>query len=382
MLRRQLQSSGVAALRRPAALSAPRVVRDVAPVVIFGGAGFIGANLADAMMHDGDDVVVFDNLSRPGVERNLNWLAGRHAAQLHFVAGDIRDQTAVAAVVKDARAVFHLAAQVAVTSSMVDPLDDFSVNAQGTLNILESIRQLGNAVPLIFASTNKVYGGLAGLAMEEAPDRYMPASAQLRQNGVDETRPLDFCTPYGCSKGTADQYVLDYAHTYGLQTAVLRKSCIYGPRQFGTEDQGWVAHFLIRALLGEKITIYGDGKQVRDVLHVSDAVAAYRSVLANIGQVAGQAFNLGGGVQNAVSLRTVLEEIAVVTGRTVEVVHAERRTGDQLYFVADTGRLAASVGWRANIGWQDGLRDLAEWLAADLGLPAVRSRGTKRGARA
>jgi CDP-paratose 2-epimerase len=210
----------------------------------------------------------------------------------------------------------------------------------------------------------------------------MPASAQLRQNGVDETRPLDFCTPYGCSKGTADQYVLDYAHTYGLQTAVLRKSCIYGPRQFGTEDQGWVAHFLIRALLGEKITIYGDGKQVRDVLHVSDAVAAYRSVLANIGQVAGQAFNLGGGVQNAVSLRTVLEEIAVVTGRTVEVVHAERRTGDQLYFVADTGRLAASVGWRANIGWQDGLRDLAEWLAADLGLPAVRSRGTKRGARA
>jgi CDP-paratose 2-epimerase len=382
MLRRQLQSSGVAALRRPAALSAPRVVRDVAPVVIFGGAGFIGANLADAMMHDGDDVVVFDNLSRPGVERNLNWLAGRHAAQLHFVAGDIRDQTAVAAVVKDARAVFHLAAQVAVTSSMVDPLDDFSVNAQGTLNILESIRQLGKAVPLIFASTNKVYGGLAGLAMEEAPDRYMPASAQLRQNGVDETRPLDFCTPYGCSKGTADQYVLDYAHTYGLQTAVLRKSCIYGPRQFGTEDQGWVAHFLIRALLGEKITIYGDGKQVRDVLHVSDAVAAYRSVLANIGQVAGQAFNLGGGVQNAVSLRTVLEEIAVVTGRTVEVVHAERRTGDQLYFVADTGRLAASVGWRANIGWQDGLRDLAEWLAADLGLPAVRSRGTKRGARA
>ncbi len=380
LLHRQLVSGGVAALRRPAPLAAPRIVRDVSPIAIFGGAGFIGANLADALMQDGDDVIIFDNLSRPGVERNLSWLAGRHAAHLHFVAADIRDPDAVAAVVKDARAVFHLAAQVAVTSSLIDPLEDFAVNAQGTLTILESIRRFAPSVPLIFASTNKVYGALIDLEMEEAADRYFPASERLRGRGVDETRPLDFCTPYGCSKGTADQYVLDYAHSFGLRTAVLRKSCIYGPRQFGTEDQGWVAHFLIQALRGEPITIYGDGKQVRDVLHVTDAVAAYRSLLANIDKVSGRAFNLGGGVDNGVSLRMVLAEIAALADRQLRIVHAERRIGDQLYFVADTERLETSTGWRPRIGWRDGLRDLAEWLAADLGLPAARTQRPKRSA--
>jgi len=382
MLRRLLQTGGVAALRRPVALSAPRVVRDSPPVAIFGGAGFIGANLADALMRDGEDVIVFDNLSRPGVERNLSWLAGRHASHLHFVAGDIRDPDAVATVVKDARAVFHLAAQVAVTSSLVDPMDDFAVNAQGTLNVLESIRRLAPGTPLVFASTNKVYGELGDLEMEEGSDRYLPAADQVRRRGVDETRPLDFCTPYGCSKGTADQYVLDYAHSFGLRTAVLRKSCIYGPRQFGTEDQGWVAHFLIRALRDEPIVIYGDGKQVRDVLHVTDVVSAYRTVLGAVDTVAGQAFNVGGGAANAVSLRMVLEEIAALIGREVRIVHTDRRTGDQRYFVADTGRLTASLGWKPRIGWRDGLRDLAEWLSADLGLPVVKARRVKGRARA
>jgi CDP-paratose 2-epimerase len=380
MLRRLLQTGGIAALRRPAALTAPRIVRDVAPVAIFGGAGFIGANLADAMMRDGDDVIVFDNLSRPGVERNLTWLAGRHSVHLHFIAGDIRDPDAVGAVVKESRAVFHLAAQVAVTASLADPLDDFAVNAQGTLTILEAIRKLAPSVPLAFASTNKVYGALADLEMEEGPDHYFPVTERLRDRGVDETRPLDFCTPYGCSKGTADQYVLDYAHSFGLRAAVLRKSCVYGPRQFGTEDQGWVAHFLISVLRGEPITIYGDGKQVRDLLHVADAVSAYRSLMGNIDKVSGRAFNLGGGVRNAVSLRIVLEEIAAVTGRDVQVSHAEPRTGDQLYFVADTGRLETFVGWQPRVGWREGLRDLAEWIAADLGLPASRIRRPKRSA--
>ena len=366
MLRRRMEAGGVEALRRPAMLAAPRVVRDNPPVVIFGGAGFIGANLADTYMAEGEDVIVFDNLNRPGVERNLSWLSSRHAAHLHFVAGDIRDADAVEAVVKDARAVYHLAAQVAVTSSLVDPQDDFSVNAQGTLIILEAIRRLAPACPLVFASTNKVYGSLADLEMEEQPDRYYPVDKRLRDRGVDETRPLAFCTPYGCSKGAADQYVMDYAKSFGLRTAVLRKSCIYGPRQFGTEDQGWVAHFLIQALRNEPIMIYGDGKQVRDVLHVTDAVAAYRSVLDSIDTVKGRAFNLGGGASNAVSLRMVLEEIAAITGREVCLNHADHRTGDQLYFVADTSRLADAVGWRPSIGWRTGLSDLAEWLAADL----------------
>ena len=375
MLRRQLESAGVDALLRPAVLAAPRIVGDTKPIAIFGGAGFIGANLAEAIMAAGEDVIVFDNLSRPGVERNLTWLASRHRARLHFVAGDIRDDNAVAAVVKDARAVFHLAAQVAVTSSLVDPQEDFAINAQGTLIVLEAIRRFAPECPLVFASTNKVYGNLADLEMEQQPDRYQPANDRIRKYGVDETRSLAFCTPYGCSKGTADQYVLDYAHSFGLRTAVLRKSCIYGPRQFGTEDQGWVAHFLIRALRDEPIVIYGDGRQVRDVLHVSDAVAAYRSVLDNIDSLKGRPFNLGGGVGNAVSLRMMLQEIFKVTGHQTQLQFAGSRTGDQLYFVSDTSQLANSVGWKPRIGWREGLLDLANWLAADLALPL---RGTGR----
>ena len=353
-------------------------MRETKPVAIFGGAGFIGSNLAESVMCDGGDVIVFDNLSRPGVERNVSWLASRHGAHLHFVAGDIRDFDAVAAIVKEASAVFDLAAQVAVTSSLVDPLEDFAVNAQGTLILLEAMRRLAPTTPLVFASTNKVYGSLDDLEMEECPDRYCPTDKRLRDRGVDEARPLAFCTPYGCSKGTADQYVLDYANSFGLRTVVFRKSCVYGPRQFGTEDQGWVAHFLIKALRDEPITIYGDGRQVRDVMHVCDAVSAYRSVLSHIDTLAGQAFNLGGGVENAVSLMMMLEEIATIIGRDVRVEHSKSRTGDQLYFVADSTLLRDAVGWRPRMGWREGLRDLADWLAADLGLPIMAARTKRR----
>jgi CDP-paratose 2-epimerase len=316
------------------------------------------------------------------VERNLNWLATRHGSRLHAVPGDLRDQVAVEAAVAEAGGVVHLAAQVAVTSSLLDPLDDFTVNAKGTLTILEAIRCLAPETPLVFASTNKVYGALTDLKMQQAPDRYVPADPRIRDRGIDETRSLSFCTPYGCSKGTAEQYVLDYAHSFGLRTAVLRKSCIYGPRQFGTEDQGWVAHFLIRALRDEPITIYGDGCQVRDILHVRDAVTAYRTVLSNIGRLAGQAFNLGGGANNAVSLRMVLDEIAILTGRPLQISYAQQRPGDQVFFVADSGRLAQQSGWHPTIAWRDGLRDLAEWLSADLDLPAVRPRRVNRKASA
>jgi CDP-paratose 2-epimerase len=269
---------------------------------------------------------------------------------------------ATAAVIADAAAVFHLAAQTAVTTSLTAPRDDFEVNARGTLNVLEAVRQGGRRVPVIFASTNKVYGGLEDLAMRETGAAYVPEDADIRARGVDETRPLDFCTPYGCSKGVADQYVLDYARSYGISAAVLRMSCVYGPRQFGTEDQGWVAHFLIRALKGEAISIYGDGKQVRDILHVSDAVAAYRGVRGAIERLSGQAFNLGGGPANAVSLRGLLDEVGRLIGQDPQVDYGNWRQGDQLYFVADTARLQAAIGWTPRMDWRDGLEDLAAWL--------------------
>jgi len=306
-------------------------------------------------------VIVVDSLKRDGVEHNLIWLKEEHGEQVHSILSDVRDAHAMADLVTDARAVFHLAAQVAVTTSLTDPAGDFAVNAQGTLNVLEAVRCSGRRIPLVFASTNKVYGNLDAMPVSEAQDRYRP-SAAIERTGIGEDWPLDFCTPYGCSKGAADQYVQDYAKSFGLPTAVMRMSCVYGPRQFGTEDQGWVAHFLIRALNDEQIVIYGNGKQVRDVLHVSDAVTAYRSVLANIERVSGQAFNLGGGPGNAVSLRMVLDEIAAITGRRPEISHEEWRAGDQAYFVADTRKLESAVQWRARVDWRDGLRDLAAWL--------------------
>ena len=346
-------------------LAAPvlRVPRD--HVAIIGGAGFIGSNLADALLREGEQVVVLDSLARPGVEQNLAWLQDRYGLAVRPLLADLRDTAAVADAVVGAKAVYHLAAQVAVTSSLLDPRHDFSVNAEGTLNVLEVLRERSPSTPLVFASTNKVYGQLADLEMAEVGQHHLPCHPVLRGHGIDERRALDFCTPYGCSKGVADQYVLDYAHSFGLRTAVLRMSCIYGPRQFGTEDQGWVAHFLIRALGNEPITLYGDGKQVRDILHVGDAVSAYRRLMASIDDVRGNAFNLGGGPANAVSLVEVLDEIATITGRRSPTHREAWRTGDQPWFVADTRRLAEATGWRPLVGWRDGLRDLAGWLQGE-----------------
>jgi len=342
---------------------APPISSTENPIVITGGAGFIGSNLADALLSDGETVAVLDNLSRGGVKQNLLWLQERHGERLQVVTADVRDSEAVDAALANAAAVFHFAAQTAVTTSLADPIEDFEVNARGTVNVLEAVRKAGHRAPVIFSSTNKVYGGLGDLRLVELDERHVPADELIRTRGINEDRKLDFCTPYGCSKGVADQYVLDYGRSYDLPTAVLRMSCIYGPRQFGTEDQGWVAHFLIRALKGEPITIYGDGKQVRDVLHVSDAVAAYRAVLADIDKVRGRAFNLGGGPRNAVSLNMVLREIEKIVGTTLSVSRDDWREGDQLYFVAETSRLEAELAWHAKTGWRDGLRDLADWLA-------------------
>jgi CDP-paratose 2-epimerase len=363
LLARLLTEGGISALSATLQLSAPQLRHPANPILIAGGAGFIGSNLAESFLAEGRDVVLLDNLSRPGVEQNLLWLKDRHGARVSWHAADVRDEPVMREMLEDAGAVFHLAAQVAVTTSLEQPVADFEVNARGTLNLLEALRRAGRRTPLIFASTNKVYGNLADLAMIEHDDRFVPADNAVAMHGIGEARPLDFCTPYGCSKGVADQYVLDYAKSFDLPTAVLRMSCIYGPRQFGTEDQGWVAHFLIRALRGEPITIYGDGRQVRDILHVDDAVAAYRTLLARIDDVRGQAFNLGGGAGNAVSLRMVLREISRLLGRDVEVQFSTTRQGDQAYFVADTSKLAGAVGWSPRIPWRRGIADLHGWLA-------------------
>jgi CDP-paratose 2-epimerase len=339
------------------------------PVLVTGGAGFIGSNLADRLARDGHDVLVLDVLSRPGVERNLAWLRTRHPRRVAAVTADIRDEHALAQAAREARAVFHLAAQVAVTTSLADPREDFEVNLRGTLLLLEALRRrAGCPAPLVFASTNKVYGDLADLALDLEADAYAPRDAAIRARGIGEDRPLDLHTPYGCSKGGADQYVLDYARSFGVPATVFRMSCIYGPRQMGTEDQGWVAHFLIRALRSEPISVYGDGCQVRDVLHVRDAVEAYLTAWVRIEAARGRAFNLGGGPANAVSLRQVIAYIEALTGRRVEARHAGWRAGDQRWYVSDTRAAARTLGLADPTPWRVGVADLARWLREETDL--------------
>ena len=340
--------------------------RDTRPMLVTGGSGFIGCNIADRFAGEGHEVIVFDALSRPGVERNLQWLRDRHGSRIVGVIGDVRDENAVARVASDVKGVFHMAAQVAVTTSLSDPREDFDINVRGTLNVLDAIRLRRDPVPVIFASTNKVYGDLGDLAIVSKSDRYEPAGL-FAGRGISETRPLDFHTPYGCSKGAADQYILDYARSFGIPSVVFRMSCIYGRRQMGTEDQGWVAHFLIRALAGEPITIYGDGKQVRDILDVSDAVDAYVSAFDRAGDVAGNAFNLGGGPGNAISLLELLDEIRAVTDRRVELDFRDWRQGDQRWYVSDTAKAREALGLRAPLTWRKGVARLASWLASERG---------------
>ncbi|GJG87477.1 hypothetical protein tb265_26580 [Gemmatimonadetes bacterium T265] len=353
------------------------------PTLITGGAGFVGCNLADRLLRDGRRVVVFDNLSRAGVERNLAWLRATHGERVAFVQGDVRDRAAVARAVRPPNGapvadVFHFAAQVAVTTSLVDPVDDFEVNARGTLHVLEAVRAAAGAagapIPVLFTSTNKVYGELADVAESTGAGggrRYVPADASLAASGIGEARPLDFHSPYGCSKGTADQYVCDYARSFGVPAVVFRMSCIYGPRQFGTEDQGWVAHFLIRALRGEPITLYGDGLQVRDVLFVGDLVEAFLLARANVGRLAGRAFNIGGGPANTTSLLELVERLGALVGRRPRVSFEGWRTGDQKWYVSDVRAFGGATGWAPRTSLDAGLARLHAWLgSAEAGVAA------------
>jgi CDP-paratose 2-epimerase len=343
--------------------------RPMRHAVVFGGAGFIGSNMANRLLREGQRVVLFDSLARPSVERNLKWLKDQHGDRLRVQIGDVRDATLVRRAVRGAGQVFHFAAQVAVTTSLLDPVHDFEVNGRGTLNVLEAIRTQEVRPSLVFTSTNKVYGALEDVEVERAGTRYQPMDPALRVHGIGEWRRLDFESPYGCSKGCADQYVLDYARTFGIPAVVFRMSCIYGPRQFGTEDQGWVAHFLLRALHGQPITIYGDGHQVRDVLYVDDLVNALLLAQSNMDRLSGTVFNIGGGPARAISLLDLLDRITSLAGRRPEVRFQTWRTGDQRYYVSDTRMFEQATGWRARIGIDDGLLRLCGWLR-EAGIPS------------
>lgn len=329
--------------------------------LVTGGAGFIGSNYVRQLLSRGEDVVVFDNFSRGGAPRNLEWLEktfGRDSFRL--IRGDVRDASLVAEAARGSDVIVHLAGQVAVTTSVVNPRDDFENNALGTFNVLEGARLSGRNPIVIYASTNKVYGGMDDVQVVERGGRWEYENLPF---GASESQPLDLHSPYGCSKGAGDQYVRDYARIYDLPTVVYRQSCIYGPRQFGVEDQGWVAWFVIAAVMGRPITIYGDGKQIRDLLHVDDLIRAYDLAVDKIDAAAGQVYNLGGGPANTLSVWTefgpLLEELL---GRPIPVARGDWRPGDQRVFVADIRKAERELGWSPQVGVEEGVRQLFEWV--------------------
>jgi CDP-paratose 2-epimerase len=356
-------AGGLDALREAREWLKPHRSRPARPLtVITGGAGFIGTNLAERLLQDDHQVLVYDNLSRAGVEQNLQALCARFP-RVEVQVADVRDKYKVERAIHSARHVFHLAAQVAVTTSLVQPSLDFEVNAAGTLNVLEAVRKRTTPPTLIFTSTNKVYGNVGDVPLRVNRTRYEPADAATRTSGVDERRPLDFYSPYGCSKGTADQYVRDYARSYGVPAVIFRMSCIYGPHQCGNEDQGWVAHFVAQALSRQPVVIYGDGKQVRDVLFVDDLVEAFLLAREHIDQLAGEVFNMGGGPARTVSLIELLSLLEPLAGRP-PVSFNDWRTGDQRYYVSDSRRYQRATGWSAAVDVQPGIERLARWLMA------------------
>jgi CDP-paratose 2-epimerase len=333
-------------------------------VLITGGCGFIGCNAAQRFLHRGDQVTVLDDLSRPGADRNLSWLRGQ--GSFKFIQGDVCDAALVSRVVHegDFDAVLHLAAQVAVTTSVVNPRRDFEINALGTFNLLEAVREHCPRSVVIYASTNKVYGKLPDVELREDEMRYsLPDLA----GGVGESQPLDFHSPYGCSKGSADQYVIDYSRIYGLRTINLRQSCIYGYRQFGVEDQGWVAWFTIAHLLGKPVTIYGTGKQVRDILFIDDLIDCYLAAIERIDEVAGQTFNIGGGPANTLSLRELLSYLQEFSGRAVTHSFDDWRPGDQPVYVSDIHKSESLLNWTPKVNVQDGISKLYRWIESNRG---------------
>jgi len=329
-------------------------------ILITGGAGFIGCHLAKAALDQKIKVTVLDNLSRKGADENLNWL--KASGPVEFIKADITNRKEILALFKTNRtydAVFHLAGQVAVTTSVKDPLNDFDTNAQGTINLLEGVRSTGHDSIFLFASTNKVYGGLENISIVEKNDSY---EFKPPVRGVSEDQPLDFHSPYGCSKGAAEQYVRDYARIYGLKTVVFRQSCIYGTRQFGIEDQGWVAWFMIAQELGLPVTIYGNGKQVRDLLHIDDLIRAFFCAVKEIKQVSGKIFNIGGGPDNTLSVLQLINRLAKTQKNEWKPKFAEERPGDQKLYISNIERASKLLGWKPKIRVDEGLTELRNWV--------------------
>lgn len=331
--------------------------------LITGGAGFIGTNLADHYLAKRQRVTVFDNLSRPGSEENVRWLQQRHGELLTIVKGDVRsDESLLRDLVEGVDVVFHLAAQVAVTTSVTNPRADFEINGLGTFNVMEAVRTSSSRPVVVYSSTNKVYGKMTDLDVVRTGDRYSYASCP---DGIAESRPLDFYSPYGCSKGIGDQYVLDYARIYGLKTVVFRQSCIYGPHQFGIEDQGWVAWFSIQALRGRPVTVYGDGRQVRDILYIDDLIAAFDAAITHLSKTAGNAYNIGGGPRNTLSLLELINTLHQRFGHRLEHSFDDWRPGDQLIFISDIRKAKSDFGWEPQTDPEKGLEKLMAWLRQD-----------------
>jgi CDP-paratose 2-epimerase len=329
-------------------------------ILVTGGCGFIGSNLMDRLISRGDHAVAFDNLSRRGAVKNAAWLSAKHGAKFELIRGDIRDARAIADAARDADIIIHLAAQVAVTTSVADPRNDFEINVLGTFNTLEAARASGRNPIFIFASTNKVYGGMDDVVVAERATRY-----EFRDfpNGVSEAQPLDFHSPYGCSKGAADQYVRDYHRIYGLRSVVFRQSAIYGTRQFGEEDQGWLAWFVIAAVTGKPITIFGDGKQVRDMLFVTDLLDAYDAAIARIDRVAGKVYNMGGGAANTISVwMEFLPMLEKLLGKKIPYAIGDWRPGDQRVCVYDTTLATRELDWHARVSINVGVEKLFHWV--------------------
>jgi len=328
-------------------------------ILITGGAGFIGVNAARHFHQQGWAVIILDNLSRRGAKENLDWL--RHQQQVRFERADIRDRAAMERIVDEVKpaAVLHLAAQVAVTTSVTDPREDFEINALGTFNVLEAVRLKSPDSFFVNASTNKVYGKMEDIGVIERNGRYEYTDLP---NGAGEDRPLDFHSPYGCSKGVADQYTIDYSRIYGIRSVTFRQSCIYGTRQFGIEDQGWVAWFTIAAILGKTITIYGDGKQIRDVLHVADLARAYEAAYERRDDINGQAFNIGGGPGNTLSLLELVALLEEDLGISVPLQWRDRRPGDQPVFVCGLDKAQRLLEWQPKIPVREGVGQLIGWV--------------------
>ena len=326
--------------------------------LIIGGSGFIGINLAHTLLQKGKEVVIFDNFSRKGTRENFKWLE-KEFPSIELVEADIRNDIGkLQEAIKRAKNIYHMAAQVAVTTSIKDPKKDFEINALGTLNVLESIRKTQSQALLIFASTNKVYGELIDEPVIEKEKRY---EFEKLTNGINEQTPLDFHSPYGCSKGCADQYVRDYSRIYGLNTVVMRQSCIYGPRQFGIEDQGWIAWFTIATMLKKPLTIYGNGKQVRDVLNVEDLINVIINASSKPKKVNGQIYNIGGGIKNSLSLLELLDILEVNIGEKISYNFSKPRLGDQVIYISDISKVQKELNWDVKIDFKKGINKLIEW---------------------